>query len=273
MSAPIGDPWRVTPGSSFDLAQVDPSSTAHAPADKDAMEPVLQTMGDQMFELHDRMWAEGRRSLLIVLQAMDTGGKDGTIRHVFRGVNPQGVRVAAFKEPSEEELHHDFLWRVHRAVPAAGELGIFNRSHYEDVLIVRVHEIVPEKQWRRRYSAIVDFEKHLVESGTTIVKFWLHISADEQRRRLQARLDDSAKRWKFKAGDLEERKRWADYQAAVEEMLQRTSTDHAPWFVVPADHKWYRNWVVSRVVLDTLEAMDPRYPEPADLGHCEIPDV
>ena len=269
----IGEPWLVRPGASFKLSDVDTGSRAHAPGDKDSIEPVLSDLGERLFDLNDRLWAEGRRSLLVVLQAMDTGGKDGTIRHVFRGVNPQAVRVASFKEPSEEELRHDFLWRIHRQAPAAGEIVIFNRSHYEDVLIVRVHQLVAEKIWRPRYKAIVDFERHLVESGTTVVKFWLHISPEEQKRRLEARLDDPAKRWKFKAGDLEERKRWPDYQAAAQEMLERTSTDAAPWHVVPADHKWYRNWVVSHVLVETLEAMDPTYPEEADLPHYEIPDV
>ena len=268
-----GKQWRVQPGSRFSLGDVDPSSTAGAPGDKESIEPELWSLGEQLAALHDRLWAEGQRSLLVVLQAMDTGGKDGTIKHVFRGLNPQGVRVASFKEPSTEELHHDFLWRIHQKVPAAGEIVIFNRSHYEDVLIVRVHSLVPEKVWRSRYEEIVDFERHLVRNGTTIVKFWLHISPDEQKRRLQARLDDQSKRWKFSPGDLDERKLWPDYQAAAEELLRRTSTEHAPWHVVPANHKWYRNWVVSRVLVDTLESMDPQYPEPPDLSHCEIPDV
>ena len=263
----------VPPGPSFALSDVDPSSTAKAPGDKDVTTAALSEMSDKLLTLHDRLWAEGTRSVLVVLQAMDTGGKDGTIRHVFHGVNPQGVRVAAFKAPSEEERHHDFLWRIHKATPAAGEIVIFNRSHYEDVLIVRVHDLVPEKVWRARYDAIVDFERHLRESGTTIVKFWLHISPEEQKKRLQARLDDPSKRWKFSPGDLDERRKWPAYQAAAEEMLQRTSTDHAPWYVVPADHKWYRNWVVSQVLIETLSAMKPSYPEPKDLGHCEIPDV
>jgi PPK2 family polyphosphate:nucleotide phosphotransferase len=218
------------------------------------------------------LWAEGERALLVVLQGMDTSGKDGTIRHVFCGVNPLGVRVTPFKAPSEEERKHDFLWRAHRAVPANGEMGLFNRSHYEDVLIVRVHAFVPEPVWRARYDAINDFERHLAEEGTTIVKFWLHISADEQRRRLQARLDDPAKRWKFNPDDLTERKLWPEYRAAAEEMLARTATPEAPWYVVPADHKWYRNWAVSRMLVDTLEEMNPQYPEPKDLGHYEIPD-
>ena len=268
----VGQQWRV-PGKGFALAKIDTASTPGAPGDKDSIGAAIAPLTEQMAALQNRLWAESKQSLLIVLQAMDTGGKDGTIKHVFTGLNPQGVRVAAFKAPSEDELKHDFLWRVHHQAPAKGEIVIFNRSHYEDVLIVRVHSIVPEKVWRARYEAIADFERHLVESGTTIVKLWLHISPQEQKRRLQARLDDQTKRWKFNPDDLDERKLWSDYMAAAEEMLQRTSTDDAPWYVVPADHKWYRDWVVSRVLADTLESMAPKYPDPPDLQHCEIPDV
>jgi PPK2 family polyphosphate:nucleotide phosphotransferase len=269
----VGAEWLVSPGQPFDLPGVDPGSTPGAPGDKSTTEPVLDELSSQLATLQERFWAEGSRSLLVVLQGMDTSGKDGTIRHVFRGVNPLGVRVTAFKAPSDEERKHDFLWRAHRAAPAHGEIGVFNRSQYEDVLIVRVHAFVPEPVWRARYDAINDFERHLTEENTTIVKFWLHISADEQRRRLQARLEDPTKRWKFNPDDLEERKRWPEYQAAAEEMLRRTTTPEAPWYVVPANHKWYRNWVVSRVLVDTLEAMNPQYPEPKDLGHYEIPDA
>ena len=269
----VGEQWLVPPGDSFDLAGVDPGSTPLAPGDKATTKAALEEMKDTLFGLHDRLWAEGQRSLLVVLQAMDGGGKDGTIRHVFRSVNPQGTRVTAFKAPNDEERRHDFLWRVHRAVPAAGEIGVFNRSHYEDVLIVRVHSMVPESVWRARYDEINDFERHLAAAGTTIVKLWLHISPDEQRDRLQSRLDHTSKRWKFNPEDLAERKLWPEYQEAAEEMLWRTSKPGAPWYVVPADHKWYRNWVVSRILIDTLDAMDPQYPEPADLGHCEIPDI
>jgi len=263
----------VPPAKGFDLSKVDPASTHDAPGDKAATEAVRVALTDQLCSLQGRLWAEGKRSLLVVLQAMDTGGKDGTIRHVFEGVNPLGVRVTAFKAPSEEERHHDFLWRVHPAAPAAGEIGIFNRSHYEDVLIVRVHGWVPEAVWRARYRAINDFDRHLVEAGTTIVKLWLHISPEEQAKRLRARLDDPTKRWKFNPDDLEERKHWHDYMAAADEMLRRTSSAEAPWYVVPADRKWYRNWVVTRILTETLTVMDPQYPEPKDLGHYEIPEV
>jgi PPK2 family polyphosphate:nucleotide phosphotransferase len=267
-----GKQWLVT-GPKFDLSKVDPASTDGAPGDKTETKPVLDELNDQLCSLQERLWAESKRSLLVVLQAMDTGGKDGTIKHVFKGVNPVGVRVTSFKAPNEEERRHDFLWRVHRAAPATGEIGIFNRSHYEDVLIVRVHGWVPEPVWRARYDAINDFERHLVAAGTTIVKLWLHLSPEEQAKRLRARLDDPTKRWKFNPEDLAERKHWHEYMAAATEMLRRTSTAEAPWHVVPADHKWYRNWAVSRILNDTLATMDPQYPEPKDLGHCEIPDV
>lgn len=268
-----GEQWLASEKHPVDLAKVDPSSTERAPGDKAKTNDALGELSDQLFSLQERLWAEGKHSVLIVLQGMDTGGKDGTIRHVFRGVNPVGVRVTSFKAPSEEERRHDFLWRAHRSVPAAGEIGIFNRSHYEDVLIVRVHGWVPEAEWRARYGAINDFERHLVEAGTTILKFWLHISPDEQAKRLRARLTDPSKRWKFNPDDIEERKRWPEYMAAAQEMLKRTSTNESPWYVVPADHKWYRNWVVSRILIDTLAGMDPQYPKPKDLDHYDIPEV
>ncbi|MCB1039007.1 MAG: polyphosphate kinase 2 family protein, partial [Acidimicrobiales bacterium] len=194
------------------------------------------------------------------LQAMDAGGKDGTIRHVFTGVNPQGVRVSSFKAPTPEELAHDFLWRIHRQVPARGEIGIFNRSHYEDVLIVRVNELVAEERWRKRYGSIRDWESMLADEGTTIVKLFLHISKGEQAERFQARLDDPTKRWKFSAADLDVRERWDDYQVAYEDALAETSAKQAPWYVIPADRKWYRNWAVLNVLLAALEEMDPQFP-------------
>jgi PPK2 family polyphosphate:nucleotide phosphotransferase len=199
---------------------------------------------------------------LVVLQAMDTGGKDGVIRHVFDGVNPQGVRVASFKVPTQEERDHDYLWRVHEKVPGAGEIVIFNRSHYEDVLVVRVHDLVPEKVWRKRYDHINHFERMLVDEGTTIVKFFLHIDLEEQKQRLQARLDEPNKRWKFSRGDLKERKLWPKYTRAYEEVLSRTSTEWAPWYIVPANRKWYRNLVIANVLLRTLDGMDMHYPDP-----------
>lgn len=230
------------------------------PGGKRAGKAAVTALNGRLERLQELLYADGRHKLLIVLQATDTGGKDGTIRRVFDGVNPAGVRVAAFKRPTPRELAHDYLWRVHRHTPADGEMVIFNRSHYEDVLVVRVHDLVPEDRWRRRYEHINDFERLLADEGTTIVKFFLHVSKEEQRERLQARVDDPTKHWKFSKGDLAERRRWGDYQAAFEEMLTRTSTPHAPWYVVPADRKWFRDLVVSTVLVETLERLDLRYP-------------
>jgi PPK2 family polyphosphate:nucleotide phosphotransferase len=216
--------------------------------------------------LQERLYAEGERSLLVVLQALDAGGKDGTIKHVFRGLNPAGSKVVSFKVPSAEERSHDFLWRVHAKAPARGEVVVFNRSHYEDVLVVRVHGLVPDDVWRPRYGFINDFEANLAAAGTRIVKLFLHISKEEQAERFQARLDDPTKHWKFRTGDLAERARWDDYQAAFEEAISNTSTAAAPWYVVPADRKWYRNWAVGRILVETLQGMDPQYPPGEDLA-------
>jgi PPK2 family polyphosphate:nucleotide phosphotransferase len=253
--------WLVAEGATVDLDGIDTRSTSGAPGDKAATQATFPSLWSGLHDLQERLWAEDRRSVLVVLQAMDAGGKDGTIEHVFRGFNPQGVRVATFKAPTEAELSHDFLWRIHRRVPGHGEIGVFNRSHYEDVLIVRVHELVPRDVWQARYEHIRNFERGLVDAGTTIVKLFLHISEDEQRERLQARLDDPSKHWKFRMEDLDERKRWSDYQRAFEDAIAETSTDDAPWYVIPADRKWYRNWAVLRVLAETLEAMDPQFPE------------
>ena len=208
------------------------------------------------------LYAESKHRLLIVLQAMDTGGKDGVIRHVMSGVNPQGCQVTSFKVPTAEELAHDFLWRIHQQVPRRGYIGIFNRSHYEDVLVVRVHDLVPKKVWQQRYEQINQFEKLLSETGTTILKFFLHISKDEQKRRLEARRDTPEKQWKFSLGDLKEREYWDDYMDAYEDALTRCSTRWAPWYIVPANQKWYRNLVVARTIVKTLESFDMKYPEP-----------
>jgi PPK2 family polyphosphate:nucleotide phosphotransferase len=220
-------------------------------------------------ELQELLYAENRRRLLVVLQGMDTSGKDGTVRHVMSEASPQGLRVASFKKPTAVELAHDYLWRVHAQVPASGEIVVFNRSHYEDVLVVRVHSLVPENVWRPRYDQINDFERMLSESGTTIVKFFLHISPEEQRERLQARLDDPTKRWKFQHGDLDERKRWDDYMTAYEEALTRTSTAYAPWYVVPSNRNWVRNFIVAGVLVETLEKLKMRYPQP-DLANVRV---
>ena len=258
------DRYLVTPGSEPDLDGRDPRDTAAFPVDKGEGKRQLGALNDRLESLQELLYAEGKHKVLVVLQAMDTGGKDGTIRHVFDGVNPQGVKVASFKKPTPNELAHDYLWRVHRHTPGSGEITIFNRSHYEDVLVVRVHELVPEERWRRRYDQINAFEQLLAEEGTTILKFFLHISKEEQAERLRARLDEPTKQWKFSLGDLAERKRWDDYRAAYAEAIARTSTAHAPWYVVPADRKWYRNLVIATVLTETLEGLEMRYPEPDD---------
>jgi len=256
------DRWKVKPKQRVDLADFDTDSTAGAPGNRAETEAELPLLQAQLADLQSRLWAESRRSVLVVLQAMDAGGKDGTIKHVFRGVNPQGTRVQSFKEPTSLELAHDFLWRVHRAAPRAGEIGIFNRSHYEDVLITRVHGLVAEKVWCERYDHINAFEQLLADAGTTVVKLFLHISKAEQRKRFDSRLHEPKKRWKFAPSDLAERERWDAYQLAYADALSATSTADAPWYVIPADRKWYRNWAVSRVLIETLERIDPQYPEP-----------
>jgi PPK2 family polyphosphate:nucleotide phosphotransferase len=208
------------------------------------------------------LYAEHRHKVLIVLQGMDTSGKDGTIRHVMSGVSPLSVRAVPFKKPTQAELDRDFLWRVHAQVPAAGEIVIFNRSHYEDVLVVRVHSLVPRKVWEKRYGQIREFERLLGNTGTIILKFFLHISRKEQRERLQARIDDPTKRWKFQPGDLDERKAWNQYMKAYEDALNETSTDLAPWMIVPSNKKWFRNYVVAKTIVDALEKLDMQYPKP-----------
>ncbi|WP_457629107.1 polyphosphate kinase 2 family protein [Oceanithermus sp.] len=253
--------YRVQPGSKFDPASWPTREGDGFAGGKKIARKELKAIGKKLSELQARLYAEGQRALLVVLQGMDTAGKDGTIRRVFRMVNPQGVKVTSFKKPSELELAHDYLWRVHARVPARGEIGIFNRSHYEDVLVVRVHNLVPPGVWSRRYDHINAFEQMLADEGTRIVKFFLHISKEEQKRRLEARLEDPKKRWKFNPADLAERELWDDYMAAYAEALGRTSSDHAPWYAVPADRKWQRDLIVARVLLETLEAMDPQFPK------------
>ena len=264
--------FLVTPGSQVRLADHDPDFTG-AYADKASTKAKRKAYVDRLQDLQEVLWAEGKHSLLIVLQATDAGGKDGTIKHVFRGVNPQGCRVTSFKVPTEEELDHDFLWRVHKAVPRRGQIGIFNRSHYEDVLVVRVEELAPEAVWRQRYEQINHFEKLLADAGTTILKFFLHISRDEQKERFEDRLQDPTKCWKFSGGDLKKRERWDDYVLAYEEALSRCSTPWAPWFVIPANHKWYRNLAISQIIVEALEKLDMRYPlPPKDADKIVIPD-
>ena len=255
------DRWRVAPRTRPDLAAVETRSTAGAPGDKAETASASAELVTELGELQARLWAEHQRSLLVVLQAMDAGGKDGTIRKVFTGVNPQGVRVASFKAPTDAELDHDFLWRIHAQTPGHGQIGVFNRSHYEDVLIARVDELVPKPVWRERFRAIRHFEEQLTAGGTTVVKLFLHIGVDEQAERLQARLDDPTKRWKFAAADLDVRRRWDDYQVAYADALAETSTEEAPWYVIPAGRKWYRDWAVLRVLVETLRGLDPQFPE------------
>ena len=256
--------YRITHGEKIDLAKRDAGDTSACKSGKKRAEARLVKLNQRLESLQEMLWAEHRHKVLVVLQGTDTSGKDGTIRHVFEGVNPSGVRVAGFKVPTAEELDHDFLWRVHRQVPGRGELVIFNRSHYEDVLAVRVHELVPEDVWRARYEQIVDFERLLTASGTTILKFFLHIDRDEQKERLEARLEDPRKRWKFRLGDLDDRRLWDEYETAYEEALSKTSREWAPWYVVPANKKWYRNLVVATVLVEALEALGMRVPEPEE---------
>lgn len=253
--------YRVEPGSTVRLSDIDPGERLSFDGKKELGNEYLAELTGRLRTLQELLYAEGRHRVLVVLQAMDTGGKDGVIRHVFRTVNPQGVKVAGFKAPSSRELAHDYLWRIHRETPARGEIQIFNRSHYEDVLVVRVRNLVAPEIWERRYNHIREFERMLADEGTTILKFFLHISKDEQAERLQARLDDPEKHWKFSPADLEERKLWDDYQQALEVALTRTSTPWAPWYVVPANSKWYRNLVVARVLVDTLEGLGMRFSE------------
>ena len=241
---------------------VDPDATPGA--DRELAEAELPDLRDRLRDLQERLWAEGTRSLLLVLQGMDTSGKGGTVRHVVSSMDPAGVDVAAFKNPTDEELAHDFLWRIEQRLPDPGEIVVFDRSHYEDVLVVRVHGMVDEPTWRARYDRINAFERGVIEAGTTIVKCFLHISYDEQRERLLARLDDPTKHWKFRERDIDERALWQDYMVAYDDAIARCSIEGAPWFVIPADHKWYRDWAIGTLLVETMERMDPRYP-PTDL--------
>ncbi len=256
--------YRVKPGHKIRLADYDPEDTSEFRGSKKEAKTKLAKLVLRLDELQEVLYAEHKHKVLIVLQALDTGGKDGTIRAVFSGVNPQGVHVASFKVPTPEELDHDFLWRIHSQVPGKGEMVIFNRSHYEDVLVVRVHNLVPEEVWRRRYAEINNFEKVLVEEGTTILKFYLHVTKDEQKERLQERLDDPRKRWKFSSADLKERVLWDDYMSAYQDAINETSTRWAPWHVIPANHNWYRNLTVASIIVRALEDLKCAYPEPAE---------
>ena len=254
--------YRVEPDSKVDLSKWDPADSSEFDGNKEESRAALANLNRKLAELQEILYAEHKHKVLIVLQAMDTGGKDGAIRHVFKGINPQGVRVASFKIPSAIEMDHDYLWRIHQQTPGKGEMVIFNRSHYEDVLVVRVHKLVPEEVWKRRYDQINNFEKLLAEEGTTILKFYLHISSEEQKERLRARLEDPTKHWKFDPADLKERQLWKEYMRAYEDALEKTSTKYAPWYIVPANKKWYRDLVVASVILETLRDLKMEYPQP-----------
>ena len=253
--------YLVEPGSKVKLGEVDPGDTSGFKGGKPDGEKAIDSLIKKLDPLQELVYAEHRHKLLIVLQGMDSSGKDGTIRRVFEGVNPEGVRVAHFGKPTEEELDHDYLWRAHRQVPGKGEIVIFNRSHYESVLVERVHALVPEEVWSKRYGQIVDFERMLSQEGTTILKFFLHIDKKEQARRFQDRLDDPSKHWKFSYLDYNERSYWKDYTKAYEEALERTSTDWAPWYVVPSNHPWFRDLLVSQAIVNSLELLHMKYPK------------
>jgi PPK2 family polyphosphate:nucleotide phosphotransferase len=254
--------YRIEPGKKFKLADFSPDDLGDFDGKKQKGMEKLTGYRADIDSLQELMYSEHRHRLLIVLQAMDGGGKDGTIRAVFDGVNPQGVRITSFKAPSPVELDHDYLWRIHSQTPGKGEIVVFNRSHYEDVLVVRVHNLVPKEIWSKRYQQINDFERQLSEEGTTILKFFLNISLDEQKKRFLDRLEMPEKRWKFNAGDLAERKLWPEYMKAFEEAIQKTSTKWAPWYVVPANRNWYRNLIVASVIAETMKAMKMEYPNP-----------
>ena len=266
MTTPFGDALRL-PSGPVDLTAIDPNGKPAFDGDKADGEEALPTLGPELADLQERLFAErsagSERSVLLVLQGMDTSGKGGVLRHTVGLVDPQGVKITSFKAPSEEEREHDFLWRIRRALPGPGLIGVFDRSHYEDVLIARVRELAPAEEIERRYDAINAFERELVEGGTTVVKCMLHVSAEEQKQRLLARLDDPTKHWKFNPGDVDERALWPAYREAYETALERTSTDVAPWYVVPADRKWYRNLAIGHLLLETLRGLDPQWP-PAD---------
>jgi len=253
--------YLVKPGKRLNLATIDSNEKALIEeASKDDHLPHFEVLQTQLQQLQKKLYAQNKHRLLIVMQAMDTGGKDGCIKHVFSRIDPQGIHVRSFKKPSEQELARDFLWRIHSRVPRNGEMVIFNRSHYEDVIAVRVKKIFPDKVWQRRVRHIIEFERMLAEEGTTIIKIYLHISKEEQKERLQSRLDHPHKHWKFNPADLEDRARWDQFMQAYEDLLSETSTQHAPWFVVPANRKWYRNLCVARIVLDTMKRLNLEFP-------------
>jgi PPK2 family polyphosphate:nucleotide phosphotransferase len=261
--------YRIEPGAKVDLGEFDPDDTSLCRDGKDAAREEIAKIEEKLRDLQELLFAEHKHRVLVVLQGMDTSGKDGTVRRVMAGFNPAGVRVYSFKKPTDEELAHDFLWRIHSRTPTRGEIVVFNRSHYEDVVVTRVHELVPRETLRERYGQINDFEHMLADNQTLVLKFFLHISRDEQRKRLQARIDDPKKRWKFQHGDLAERKLWDNYREAYERALSKTSTKWAPWWVIPANTKWYRDYLVGTIIADALKKLDMEYPQP-DLSSVTI---
>ena len=255
--------YRVKPGEKVDFRSIDAGDCSlYTDGGKAESQSVFDELRDELQAQQKVLYAQNKHRVLIVLQAMDTGGKDGCVKHVFSRVDPQGVHVKAFKKPTEDELGHDFLWRVHPHVPGNGQIVIFNRSHYEDILAVRVKKLFGEEVWKRRYRHVIEFERMLAEEGTTIIKMYLHISKDEQKRRLDSRLANPAKHWKFNPDDLSDRARWDDFQKAYEDLIEKTSTEQAPWFIVPGDRKWYRNLVVARIMVDTLRGLKMDFPKP-----------
>jgi PPK2 family polyphosphate:nucleotide phosphotransferase len=258
------DRYRIKEGQKVSLKDIDPDDRSGWDRDKDSALAKTAELRLELDELQELLYAENKRKLLVVLQAMDTAGKDGTIRSVFSGVNPQGVKVASFKVPSPVEMAHDYLWRIHAQTPGNGEIVVFNRSHYENLLVVRVHNLAPEETWKKRFDHINEFERMLADEGTTILKFFLHIDLKTQKERLEERLDDPKKQWKLSASDLPERKLWPQYMLAYEDVLSKTSTKYAPWYIVPANHNWYRNLVVASVIVDALKEMNPQFPQPTE---------
>ncbi|HEY3310048.1 MAG TPA: polyphosphate kinase 2 family protein [Anaerolineales bacterium] len=256
--------YRVKSGEKFRLNNIDPDETSQFTGNKQEGVNQFEELALKLGALQELLYAEHKHKVLVVLQARDAGGKDGTIQSVLSRVNPQGVQVAGFKVPTPLELDHDYLWRIHQQTPGKGELVVFNRSHYEDVLVVRVHDIVPKEVWSKRYEQIRNFEKLLADEGTTILKFYLHISKDEQKQRFLDRINDPTKNWKFNPGDLKERALWDEYSSAYEDAISETSTDWAPWYVIPANRNWYRNLCVATVLVKALEDLQMKYPAPAE---------
>jgi len=256
--------YQIEPEKTLRLSKFDPKDTSLYPDGKKSAKSALKQLRKRLIHLQNLLYAQKKHKILIILQAMDSGGKDGTIRSIFKGVNPQGVRVVNFKVPTPMELAHDYLWRVHQNTPGTGEIVIFNRSHYEDVLVVRVHELVPKAIWQKRYEHINQFEKLLVDEGTTILKFFIHISSEEQKQRFLERIQDPEKQWKFNPGDIEERKLWEQYMKAYEDTIHKTSTTYAPWYIIPGDRNWYRDTVIARIITETLENLKMKYPEPIE---------